>query len=715
MAVLGHKPRAMNRASRKNMLSFEQLIQNLTDTTQPSIVRSSAIADLVAQGSPQSIQLLIEALTDLDSMIRREAAKALQGLNATSAIESLLRALQTESNDLTFWAMLEAISELGTLSVLPTLESLLNVDSMLTRIEVKKSISRIQDRYADDTTATSSEVSTPKPSEERIEVEEPPPTVSAKSAGSPPITAEERTLRNEEEGQPSQPSAQSPLLSYVKSATETEASDETSIEEAEEIVADEAFADEQSSISIELTATNPPVDPTEPTLTGLDERTDTVDQAQSGDASADIIDETESTEAAETSASLPNNPDEETVTDSEDVGEATDDTQFADESVEITDEMADTEPPEREDDTEIKDLSDAIARSPRLAGSSVNLPVLAPNAATVPYDPKGTALEPTRANFFLTLLYPNRYFSKQWVSRTRAYLILWAVLIVGIIGFTQHQKHFRAESDAMPRIGLSVDELPELVKRSLAEGDFHIQEGYYRKAISAYELSRGLGALPLDFYRKLGFAYFKEGQYALAVEAYELFLEARDEETPDVFAAEASLMGVYPLTSVTEGVTRDYETYNILGTAYAELGRVLDAQRVYEQAIRLAPKYGEAYNNLARLHANNYQQPLTAGLGNPKISPKLRLAEALAYTAVTLNPDVAAYHDTLGWILSKRGQVNRAMKTLERAINLQKDAVEPHYHLAQVALAANDRKKAVEAIRNVFKLKPSFVPLNTVK
>ena len=705
----------MNRASRKNMLSFEQLIQNLTDTTQPSIVRSSAIVDLVAQGGPQSIQFLIEALTDLDSMIRREATKALQGLNATSAIEPLLRALQTESNDLTFWAMLEAISELGTPRVLPTLESLLNVDSMLTRIEIKKSISRIQDRYADAATDTSPEAPAPEPSEERIATEEPPPTVSTKSPVSPPAATEERTIVNKEEGKPSQPSAQNPLLSYVKSATEIEASNETSIEEAEEIVADEASADEQSSISIELTSTNPPVDRTEPTLTVLDERTNTVDQAQSSDASADIIDETESTAAAETSASLPNNPDEETVTDSEDVGEATDDTQFADESVEITDEMADTESPQQEDDTEIKDLSDAIARSPRLAGSSVNLPVLAPNAATVPYDPKGTALEPTRANFFLTLLYPNRYFSKQWVSRTRAYLILWAVLIVGIIGFTQHQKHFRAESDALPRIGLSVDELPELVKRSLAEGDFHIQEGYYRKAISAYELSRGLGALPLDFYRKLGFAYFKEGQYALAVEAYELFLEARDEETPDVFAAEASLMGVYPLTSVTEGVTRDYETYNILGTAYAELGRVLDAQRVYEQAIRLAPKYGEAYNNLARLHANNYQQPLTAGLGNPKISPKLRLAEALAYTAVTLNPDVAAYHDTLGWILSKRGQVNKAMKTLERAINLQKDAIEPHYHLAQVALEANERKKAVKAIRNVFKLKPSFVPLHTNK
>ena len=661
------------------MLSFEQLIQNLTDTTQPSIVRSSAIAGLVAQGSPQSVKFLIEALTDSDTMIRREAAKALQDLDATSAIEPLLRALQTESNDLTLWAILEAISELGTLSVLPALESLLNVDSMLTRIEVKKSISRIQDRYPDATAVPSPEASKPEPSQEQIETEEPPPTVS---------------FRNRE------PS---------------------------------------------------PVNPTEPTLAALDEITDTAEQAQPVDKSAEIIDETGPTTAAETSASLPNNLDEETLTDSENagettddtqfadeaetsaslpnnldeetltdsenVGEATDDTQFADEAVETTDETEDTAPesPQREDDTDIKDLSDTIAGSPRLAGSSVNLPVLAPNAATVPYDPKGTALEPTLANFFLTLLHPHRYFSKQWMSRTRAYLILWAVLIAGVIGFIQHQKHFRAESNSLSRIGLSADELPELAKRSLAEGDFHIQEGYYRKAISAYELSRELGALPINFYRKLGFAYFKEGQYALAVEAFELFLEVRDDETPDVFAAEASLTGVYPLTSVGEGASRDYETYNILGTAYAELGRVLDAQRAYEQAIRLAPKYGEAYNNLARLHANNDQHPLTAGLGNPEISPKLRLAEALAYTAVTLNPDVAAYHDTLGWILSKRGQVNKAMKTLERAINLQKDAIEPHYHLAQVALAANEREKAARAIRNVFKLNPSFVPLNTIK
>ena len=702
------------------MLSFEQLIQNLTDTTQPSIVRSSAIVGLATQGSPHGVKFLIEALADSDSMIRREAATALQDLDATSATEPLLRALQTESNDLTLWAMLEAISELGTPSVLPALESLREIDSMLTRIEVKKSISRIQSRYADGAT-TSPEISKPETHDKQMAVDEPPPTVNFGNLGSPSVAGEGRTTSNKEKRNRGQTSAQNSPLPYVKPSIETEVSDDTPIEEAEERVTNETFADEQSSISIELTSTNPSVNPTETTLIELDEITDTADRAQSVDESAEIINETEPTEAAETSASLPNNLDEEALTDSEDVGEAKGNTQFADESVEIIDGTedteavaSDTESPQREN-KDITDLSDAIARSPRLAGSSVNLPVLAPNAATVPYHPKGTALEPARTNFFLTLLYPSKYLSKQWVFRTRAYLILWAVLIAGIIGFTQHQKHFRAESEHLPRIGLSADELPELVKRSLAEGDFYIQEGYYRKAISSYELSRGLGALPIDFYRKLGFAYFKEGQYALAVEAYELFLEARDGETPDVFAAQASLVGVYPLTSVGKGTTRDYETYNILGTAYAELRRVLDAQRAYEKAIRIAPKYGEAYNNLAHLYADNYRQPLMTGLGDPKASPKLRLAEALAYTAVTLNPDVAAYHDTLGWILSKRGQVNKAMKTLERAINLQKDAIEPHYHLAQVALEANERKKAVEAIRNVFKLKPSFVSLNTVK
>ena len=668
------------------MLSFEQLIQNLTDTTQPSIVRSSAIASLVAQGDSQAIKHLIERLADSDSVIRREVAKALQQLDATRAGEALLEALLVESNDLTLWAMLEAIGELGTPNAIPILESLRTVGSMLTRLEVKKSITRIQARYAEGSTSTSPEVPEPELRGEQIKANEPSPSME--------VIEPEPNLSS----------------SHSKQELQTDVPDDPFIEQVEDEATNEVSAtesdDRQPSPSVKATFADPPINPDEQPLTAPEEIIDATNYTQSTEEPIEIIDEVESvdeiTDAPETAHPEPIDETEPTETPS-----------------------TDTESTQREKaDKEIEDLAESIAHSSRLAGSSVNLPVLAPNAATVPYDPKGTALEPPRANFFLTLIHPGRYLSKQWVYRTRVYLLLWAALLIAMIGFTQYQKYRNVELSTFSRIGISDSELPELVKRSLAEGDFYIQEGYYRKAIDSYELSKNLGILPASSHRKLGFAYFKEGQYALAVEAYELFLEAQKNENPDVFAAEASLVGVYPLTSIGKRTTRDYETYNILGIAYMKLGHVLKAQRAYEQAIRLAPKYGEAYNNLARLYADNYPQ---ATFENPQVSPvlpqglvlqtspKLRLAEALAYTAVTLNPDVAAYHDTLGWILSKRGQVNKSMKTLERAIDLQSDAIEPHYHLAQVALKANERKKAVKAIRNVFKLNPAFVPLNAAK
>ena len=694
------------------MLSFEQLIQNLTDTTQPSIVRCSAIANLTSQGSSQGIGSLIEVLADSDSMVRREAAMALRQMEATRAAQPLLEALQVESNDLTLWAMLEAVAELATPDVLPGLESLRTAGSMLTRMEVKKSVARIKARYANGGTSTFPEASEPELHGERIETHEPSATADITDSQTTP---EEDIVESESNVPPH--SAQRP---------QEVASDDPLVEQVEDIAADEVSTTESSSeqqrVFIEATFAGPPIDPDERTEAAPEEEvTDVQDYEQPVDESVEAMEETEPV-------------DEITAT--------SDYVQLDDEPIEPIDETrgntqaktptdtptTDKESAQREkEDQEINDLAESIARSSRLAGSSVNLPVLAPNAATVPYDPKGTALEPAQTNFFLTLIHPGRYLSKQWVQRTRAYLILWAVLVIVTIGFTQYQKHTKMELSPLSRFGLSISELPELVKRSLAEGDFYIQEGYYRKAINSYELSRGLGALPISFYRKLGFAYFKEGQHALAVEAYELFLEARENENPDVFAAEASLVGVYPLTSVGEGTTRDYETYNILGTAYVKLGRVLDAQRAYETAIYLAPKYGEAYNNLARLYADDYPNPLLASINNSQVShllsthpvlqtsPRLRFAEALAYTAVTLNPDVAAYHDTLGWVLSKRGQVNKGMKTLERAIDLQSDAVEPHYHLAQVALKANERKKAIKAIRNVFKLNPAFVSLNTAE
>lgn len=657
------------------MLSFDQLIQSLTDTTQPSVVRSTAIEELVERGNTRGVKFLIDALADADSMVRREAAKGLQHLGAAGAIEPILQALQTESKDLTVWTMLEAVGELGNPSVLPTLESLSNVDSMLTRIEVKKCIRRIHERYGN---GNAPEV---PQEEEAILVQTHSTQASASTPSQETPLPDSDAVEVETETEEAEENQDSPLsylvmLSYLINGANgrTSRSGKTITDETDE---------EQARVSTEDAFEETSVDPDEITKKVADAE----DYTQS-----EHLNETEFDEAE---------PAEDFVTDTE-FSEPEEDSEIFD--TELPESEVDTERPvtrsqDSDEDPEIEDLVKSISRSPRLAGSSVALPVLAPNAATVPYHPDVAPTEKEKENFFLAVLHPGRYLSKRWVSRTRAYLILWVALLAAMIGFMQYQKHQRVEKTPLLSMGLPDAEVLEFVERSLAEGDFYIQEGHYRQAISAYQLSRNLGALPVQSYRKLGFAYFKEGQYALAAEAYELFLEEREKVSPSTFTAEASLSGMYPSSSVEAKVIQDYETYNILGTIYMKLGRFHDSQRAYEQAIHLAPKYGEAYNNLARLYVDGYQQ-------------KLGLAEVLAYTAVTLNPDVAVYHGTLGWILSKRGQVNKAMKTLERSIKLQRDAVEPHYRLAQVALKANERQKAMKSIRQVLKLNPAYVHLN---
>ena len=299
------------------MSYFDQLIQTLTDTTQPGIVRSSAITRLVAQGDAQSIKFLVAALADSDSLIRREAAKALQNLNATSATEALCRALQLEVKDLTLWAMLEAISELGTPNDLPVLESLLKVDSMLTRIEVKKSISRIQERYPGGVTPTAPEVpevTEPEPAEDTDEASD------ASESLLRTLFKKSRTAKHKKKTKPNQTSAQEASPPHSQQPPEADTSSDTTVAETEP---DETVNDRQPDVFIKLTSQVPPVNADDETL----EQTDTVDDTQNIYEPADVIGETEeSMEPTETSIHVPDDSDKRTLTDSEDVGASAEDT-----------------------------------------------------------------------------------------------------------------------------------------------------------------------------------------------------------------------------------------------------------------------------------------------------------------------------------------------------------------------------------------------------
>ena len=314
-------------------------------------------------------------------------------------------------------------------------------------------------------------------------------------------------------------------------------------------------------------------------------------------------------------------------------------------------------------------------------GSSLALPVLVPNTSVVIYGEEERKFKPS---IFALVLRPNAYLSKRWVSRTRIYLVLFCLLVAATIALVYSQVQRQPRSPYLPNAEIAfLDNLDDY----LATGSFYIQQAKYRRAIEELELIRGVDSIDPNLYKNLGFAYFQENQYTLAVEAYEFYLQARQDKSYHPFVAEASYLSGDMGNPNND--PSDYKTYNILGTAYKQLAQLDKARQAFETAIKIAPNEPEAYSNLAQLYSNNYQQ-------------KHLLAETLAYAAVRLNPDVASYQDTLGWILSKSGRLNKATNSLQQAIRLQSDYVPAIYHMAEIAQKSKHPEKAVKVIQNDF-------------
>ncbi len=305
---------------------------------------------------------------------------------------------------------------------------------------------------------------------------------------------------------------------------------------------------------------------------------------------------------------------------------------------------------------------DEIGAIQRL-GTTPALPVLVPNTSVVIYEQEDTHYKPS---IFAMVLRSKAYLSKRWVSRTRLFIVLLCLLIGATVGLVYSQVQRMPRSPYYQGYDSDFLKDPQLY---LAEGSFSIQQADYRRAIEKFELIRSHESIDPELFRELGYAYFQEKLYASAVEAYEYYLQIRTINAYQPFVAEASI----PLSGLDSESSRssDYMIYNILGTAYKKLGQFHKARIAFETAISFEPNEAEAYSNLAQLCSENYQQ-------------KNLLAEVLAYTSVGRRPELAKYHDTLGWLISKNGRLNKATNDLEQAIRLQSDYVPAHYHLSEV-------------------------------
>jgi tetratricopeptide (TPR) repeat protein len=130
-----------------------------------------------------------------------------------------------------------------------------------------------------------------------------------------------------------------------------------------------------------------------------------------------------------------------------------------------------------------------------------------------------------------------------------------------------------------------------------------------------------------------------------------------------------------------------------LGLAYERTGALGRAVETFESLLRDAPNFAPALNYLGYLWIERGE--------------RLEEAIELVRRAVRLEPDNAAYVDSLGWGYYQLGQLDLAIPLLERAVRLSPNDAVILEHLGDALLGAGVRQRALEVYRRALETRNS--------
>jgi tetratricopeptide (TPR) repeat protein len=163
-------------------------------------------------------------------------------------------------------------------------------------------------------------------------------------------------------------------------------------------------------------------------------------------------------------------------------------------------------------------------------------------------------------------------------------------------------------------------------------------------------------------------------------------------------------------------------------TALQALGRLDEAQKHYQEAVRLDPNYADAHNNLGALLEKRarhreaiaaYRAALKARANfaeaHQNLGQLLRatgaLDEAVKHLreAIRLRPDYAEAHRGLGLALGRQNKVDESIVALRRAIELKPDDAEAHNHLGNRLKLQGKLDESEASYRRALALRPGYV------
>jgi tetratricopeptide (TPR) repeat protein len=187
------------------------------------------------------------------------------------------------------------------------------------------------------------------------------------------------------------------------------------------------------------------------------------------------------------------------------------------------------------------------------------------------------------------------------------------------------------------------------------------------------------------------------------------------------------LLGLSVVFNLSASAESYAETCNDLGVVLRRAGRVQEAIRRFDQALRIMPDYAEAHCNLgvalehvgrAQEAIRHYQQALQIkpdyadahnNLGIALVNAG-RAQEASGHfeKAVQIKPDFAEAHNNLGIALARAGKLEDAIGHWEQALRIKPDYAEAHYNLGIALEQAGEVQEAIGHYQQALRINPDL-------
>ena len=171
------------------------------------------------------------------------------------------------------------------------------------------------------------------------------------------------------------------------------------------------------------------------------------------------------------------------------------------------------------------------------------------------------------------------------------------------------------------------------------------------------------------------------GNGLLASTAYRTLVQAGQQRQADAFLRQ------WLVERPNDAIAR-----HALADGLVKTGNLREAQPHYEQLLKSNARDLVAANNLAWIYGE---------LKDPRALPQAEAAYALA-------PDHPATLDTLGWILTKEGELKRGLTLLEKAHKLAPNSPQILWHYAAAQAKSGDRKNALAKLEGLVDSKVDF-------